>query len=165
MGNFANKRDTPDIDVGPPKAEEFLAEQISIAKEEMSNRRRKWPEEIPVVATAAAQWWMSKQRPGSPHSERCYQVTAIGGGNRWECPYQLRLAASFRVYITLPEIHRDIIHAAIDDGVWWDGDEVMKQDGSPGIFIMICNETGKMKENPSEYIKNAKALMNSYIHH
>jgi len=29
MGNFANKRDTPDIDVGPPKAEEFLAEQIS----------------------------------------------------------------------------------------------------------------------------------------
>lgn len=160
---YDGKPETPEYETGPPLAVDFLAEQISIAKEEMSKRHRKWPAEIPAVANAAAEWWMTKQKPGCPHSERCYQVTAIGGGNRWECPYHLRISASFRAYISLPDIQRDIIHAALEDGVWWNGDEVMKPDGSPGIFIRICDETMKMKENPQEYIKNAKLLARQYL--
>ena len=154
---FDGKPETQELLNPPPRVQDFLAEQIDRIKGDLANLRRPWPQEVPANSFAAASWWIKHQKPANDHDERPRQVAAIGGGNRWECPYHLRLASTFRIYAALPELHRETIRAAFEDGVWWNGDQVFNRDGSPGMFMMIIEETAKMKQNPAQYIAETRA--------
>ena len=65
---------------------------------------------------------------------------------RWELPYHFRLASTLRTYVLLPEIDRDSIAAAKEDGVWWRGETVTEKDGGPGQFIRVYQEILRMKQ-------------------
>jgi len=136
---------------GPPDAKASLSATISAAYHATLEKRRQWPDGIPHNPNAAAEWWISMQEPPQPGWDDPRQAQVIGsrdelGAHRWECPYHLRLAHTFRNFLALSDRDREIVEAAKEDGVFWRGEEVSTKDGKPSIFIRVYDETLTMRK-------------------
>jgi len=67
-------------------------------------------------------------------------VAAIGGGNRWEYPYQTRIILSAHTWLALKPREREIIAAgATEDGIRWRGEPV-------NVYIEAAGETLRMRQ-------------------
>ena len=132
--------------IGPIPATDAIAQGITAFRVWMQENRHPMPSEIPHDPIAAAKWWQKNQRPAHEYADAPRQVNTVGGGNRWEQPYVLRLLNNFRAYCMLPEDQRSIVTAAAEDGVYWNGDRIKGKDGKPLEFIRIYDETLRMRE-------------------
>lgn len=138
----------------PPLTVDTLAAAIVAHKEYCIQNRRHWPVEIPYEAIDAAKWWIGIQPKPDEYLDRPRQVSVVGGSTRWESPYALRLCHNFRAYCGLDEHARNIVQAASQDGVFWNGDRITWPDGKPAEFVRIYDETLKMREvGAAEYRK------------
>lgn len=140
----------------PPTTEESLKAWIKkTAIPQMERRRIPWPADVPRNPEELAQWWMRHQAPPIEHGPGSEEPRTLncttdrrgddGGSSRWYCPYAERLKSTLAAFLMLSQKEREIVLAAADDGVFWRGDEVMR-DAGPGLFIVMYDEILRMRE-------------------
>jgi len=83
-------------------------------------------------------------------------VTTIGGGNRWEYAYQVRVAESLTTWIGMNDAERKMLMAGIqEEQVPWRGESLP-------VYLKIVDETLRMREvGRDAYIQNAKQALNA----
>jgi len=149
----------------PPHAQSCLAYRIPGWRKALEAAGKQWPSEIPPDPIGAAKWWIERQEPIKP-SERpklvsCHQTD---GGNRWETPYFNRIQATMAIYVQLDDKSREVILAALADRVFWRGEPVLSDDGGPGQFLSVYDETMRAREtNLAEYVPEVCKRMRMVI--
>lgn len=120
----------------PPMVKETLEKEIRFLRQKL---RGKFPLEIPRDYSEASLWWMTNQKPANDRYERPHKAAVTGrDGVRWVNPYADRLVASLRRYVRLGRQERQFIMAALEDGVWYNGD-------SFPFFKRVYEETDRME--------------------
>ena len=109
---------------------------------------------IPHQHFDAAYWWIAHQEnPG--HMEHPQHNTDSKGNEFWRVPYIDRIAANFRIFLSLDETHKSFVVEKIESGIPWRGDDM-------DMFMMVCREEEKMRLDKSGYIESALAALKDF---
>lgn len=136
-------------DERPPTPEQDIINLLH----EVRPHIRSWPEGMPRAAQDVPAWWMGHQRPPE-HVEAPRQIPVVGdgrrsNGQRWHCPYNLRVVTTLHKYIFLPHPAQRIILAAAEDGIYWRGEDCIERhpqlDGRT-LFENTIFETEQLRE-------------------
>ncbi len=132
----------------PPSSEELL---IKIYKRW---RMKHSSAHIPQQYLDAAYWWVAHQEQPF-HMEHPQHNTDSKGNEFWRTPYIDRIAANFRIFLSLDETHKAFVVEKIESGIPWRGDDM-------DMFLMICDEAEKMKQDKSGYIESALDALKNF---
>ncbi len=145
----AGDQDYLQHDAGPPLSVDEVRGEFQRLRETLGHKRKHFPDEVPNDHTAAANWWIrDMQRPASM-TEKPRRIDCVGGGKRWYMPYTERMLAALRIYVELPDDDRNLIIACAADKIWWNGDQIRGNNGQPGVFISMYEETLRLRESGS----------------
>lgn len=135
----------------PPFTVDLLADEF--------RRHKRLPHQIPRDPMAAANWWIKHQKPAHENIEvpRLARVIGKNSVSRWMTPYADRLIASLRKFVTLSKHEQEFIISAVDDGVFYNGDEF-------AFFHQVYEETQKMRSvGVDAYRQDAAKNLKAFI--
>ena len=98
---------------------------------------------FPSDPLEAARYWMAHQVPPDDFTEGA--TPPISKGGSWATPYADRLIYSLRRFLRLKAIEQVHVIEHIDKGIAWKGESFK-------FYLMVIDETIKMKEDPEKYI-------------
>ncbi len=87
--------------------------------------------------------------------EQPRMATDSKGNQFWSTPYIDRIVGNFRKFLTLDETHKTLVVEKIESGIPWRGDDM-------DMFMLICREEEKMRQNKSAYIESALDALKNF---
>ena len=122
----------------------------------------------------AARWWTDEmQEPYNDRMERPSLVATFGNnsGERWQSPYQDRVANNLRTFLDMPHDRQRYVVSAREEGYWWRGEyEDVWKKGEDGVkrkhwlFHLVVAQYELQREMGKEkYAEMARKRLHAFM--